>query len=85
MPRKIAIETKNLCGQRIRDERVGQGLTQTQFAARMELQGVLWDQKIVSRVELQLRAVMDYELEAAANVLGVSPNQLLYCEKCEER
>lgn len=74
-------EEKNVCGKRIKERRLELGLTQAQFAARMELEGILWDQKIVSRVELQLRTVMDFELQAVANVLDISLDQLIYGEK----
>lgn len=68
----------NICGPGIRQRRMELQISQVQFAARMDLQGVLWDQKIVSRVELQLRTVTDYELVAAANALHTTPEKLMH-------
>lgn len=81
MPRKTAIEKRNISGQRIKDRRLELELTQAQVAARMELQGIMWDQKIVSRVELQIRTVTDFELQAIANALDISLDELIYGEK----
>ena len=68
---------KNISGEKIKNVRMMRGLTQTQFGARMEVEGVIWDQKTVSSVELQHRALCDYELKAAAKVLETTVDNLL--------
>ena len=78
-------DEKNIYGQWIKQRRMELKLTQVQFAARMDLQGVLWDQKIVSRVELQERSVTDYELQAAANALDTTLEQLMHGKKKENK
>ena len=65
--RKIRDDSeKNICGAAIKRTRTVIGLTQTQLGELMEKQGVVWDQKTVSSVELQHRALCDYELKAVA-------------------
>ena len=71
---------KNISGAAIKRIRMERGLTQTQLGARMEVQGVTWDQKTVSSVELQHRALCDYELKAVANVLETTVSELLEIE-----
>lgn len=68
---------KNISGAAIKRRRIQQGLTQAQLGARMELQGILWDQKTVSCVELQTRSVYDYELIAMAQVLETTVDNLM--------
>ncbi len=68
---------KNISGTTIKKLRLGLGITQAQLSARMEIQGILWDQKTVSSVELQHRALYDYELKALAVALDTSVNALI--------
>ena len=76
--RKIRDDSeKNICGAAIKRTRTVIGLTQTQLGELMEKQGVVWDQKTVSSVELQHRALCDYELKAVAKCLGTTVNALL--------
>lgn len=68
---------KNISGATIKALRAKLGLTQAQFGVRMELQGVLWDQKTVSSVELQNRSICDYELRAVAQIFNITIDALL--------
>lgn len=68
---------KNICGKRIREERQKQKLSQTELANLLKAYGVLLDQKTMSRIELQLRLVTDFELMAFAKVLQVPMTDLL--------
>lgn len=76
-------EKKNVCGPQIKERRTELGITQAQLGARMQLRNIMWDQKTVSRLELQLRTVMDFELLQVANALECSVEQLLSGEKNE--
>lgn len=71
---------KNICGSAIKDMRVKMGLTQAQLGARMEVRGVLWDQKTVSCVELKTRAIYDYELKVLAEALETTVDELINAE-----
>lgn len=76
----------NLIGSRVRDRRLFLQLTQTQLAARLQLNGISLEQKAISRIELGERVVADYELLALSQVLGVSICWLLDtkepCQPC---
>ncbi|HIZ84266.1 MAG TPA: helix-turn-helix domain-containing protein [Firmicutes bacterium] len=76
----------NLIGSRVRDRRIFLHLTQTQLAARLQLDGISLEQKAISRIELGKRVVADYELLALSQVLGVSICWLLgvkeSCQPC---
>ena len=67
----------NISGATIKKVRLERGLTQAQLGARMETQGMLWEQKTVSSVELQRRALYDYELKAIAEALETSVDVFL--------
>lgn len=68
---------KNLCGKQVRFYRKMMHLTQTEFAAKLQVCDVILDQKAVSRIELEDRVVADYELWAIAEVLEVSIEDLI--------
>lgn len=75
---------KNVCGKRVREYRQQQQITQTELAARLQTCNVVLDQKAVSRIELELRVVADYELWALAKVLKVDMADLLELDLLEE-
>ena len=71
---------KNISGPRIREARLRRGLSQAELAARMQVAGVEIERDSISRVEIGLRFVPDYELPVYAQVLGVSAVWLLGLE-----
>ena len=71
---------KNLSGPRIREARLRRGLSQAELAARMQVAGVEIERDSISRVEIGLRFVPDYELPVYAQVLGGSAVWLLGLE-----
>ncbi len=73
---------KNLCGERIREARMKQRFSQSDLAARMQIEGVLLERDSISRVEIGTRFVTDYELKIFARVLKVKLEWLL--EESEE-
>lgn len=68
---------KNLCGDRIREARFKKRWSQSDLAAKMQLEGIVIEQDSISRVEIGTRFVPDYELPVYARVLGVSISWLL--------
>ena len=68
---------KNLCGNRIREARLRQRLSQYDLAARLQTQGILIEQDIISRIEIGTRFVADYEVKVLAKVLNVPLEWLL--------
>ena len=68
---------KNLCGNRIREARLRQRLSQYDLAARLQTQGILIEQDSISRIEIGTRFVADYEVKVLAKVLTVPLEWLL--------
>jgi transcriptional regulator with XRE-family HTH domain len=55
-------------------------LSQEQFAAKLQLEGLNLTQKAISRIETRDRVIADYELPTIAKILGVSVVELLGIE-----
>lgn len=68
---------KNLCGDRIRNERLKKRMTQMELAAKIQLQGITLERDSISRIEIGTRFVTDYELKLFAKVLNVTVDDLL--------
>lgn len=68
---------KNICGERLRQARVIQRLRQEDLAAKIQTQGVNMERDSISRIEIRMRFVSDFELKIFAKVLGVSVDWLL--------
>ncbi len=66
-----------MIGPRLRSLREAEGLTQAEFAARLQLAG--WDisRETLAKVESQVRCVTDRELVRFAEALEVEPTELL--------
>lgn len=62
----------NICGERIRQWRTDNGLTQEELAIKMQLHGLQLGQMAISRIETGKRLVADFELVIFSRVLGVS-------------
>ena len=67
----------NLCGEKIKEARKKEGLSQEMLAARLQTEGVNIERDSVSRIEIGTRFVADYELAALCKILRVSPQYLL--------
>ena len=68
---------KNLCGERIRESRVKQRISQANLAAMLQVEGVTIERDSISRIEIGTRFVADYELMIFSKILGVSVQWLL--------
>lgn len=68
---------KNVSGPRIREARIRRRLSQSDLAAKMQLEGIVIERDCISRVEIGTRFIPDYELPVYAKVLGVSIGWLL--------
>ena len=67
---------KNIVGPSIRRLRCQRGLTQDMLAARCSVRGLELSRGTLSKIEAQLRCVVDSELLALAGVLGVRLEEL---------
>lgn len=63
---------KNICGDRIREARVIMRMSQSDLAAKMQLEGVTLERDSISRIEIGTRFIADYELMVFSKVLNVS-------------
>lgn len=68
---------KNLCGDRIREARIKQRLSQSDLAAKIQVEGITIERDSISRIEIGTRFVADYELMIFARVLKVNVEWLL--------
>jgi transcriptional regulator with XRE-family HTH domain len=68
---------QNMIGPRLRSLREEEGLTQAEFAARLQIAG--WDisRETLAKVESQVRCVTDRELVRFAEALEIDPSELL--------
>ena len=73
---------KNLSGDKIREARLKQRLSQSDLAAKVQIAGVTLERDSISRIEIGTRFVTDYELKIFAKVLHVNVEWLL--EETEE-
>ncbi len=63
---------KNISGDRIHQARTTMRLSQSDLAARMQVNGVAIEREAISKIETGDRFVADYELVAFSKVLNVS-------------
>ena len=75
--RKQALGDLNIVGTRVEMARESQGMKQRELATQLKSRGVDMDQSGLSKLEGQIRHVMDYELSALADILNVSADWLL--------
>ncbi len=68
---------KNISGDKIREARVIQRLSQSDLAARLQVEGVTLERDSISRIEIGTRFVSDYELKIFAKVLNVNVEWLI--------
>ena len=69
--------SKNRIGQRVKELRKAQNLTQKTLAAKLQLAGSDFNDLAILRIEQGTRFVPDYEVVALAEVFNVSCEYLL--------
>lgn len=74
---------KNIIGRRVAEARqsCNPALTQDDLSGRLARLGIQLDRAAIAKIENNYRHVLDYELKALADVLGVGINWLLGDEK----
>ena len=68
---------KNICGDNVRLARLKLRLTQSDLAAKLQLEQVEIERDSISRIEAGTRFVADYELKILAKVLKTSVARLI--------
>jgi len=71
----------NASGERVRIAREKKGISQSQLAARLQVEGIQLNQKAISRIETGERIVADYEVIYLAKALNVDVLWLLLGEQ----
>lgn len=74
---------KNIIGKRLAEARqsCNPALTQDALSGRLARIGIQLDRAAIAKIENNYRYVLDYELKALSDVLGVSVNWLLEGDK----
>ena len=75
--RKLDLGNRNMIGARVTQARKAKGMKQVELLAKLQLAGVDLSVPALSLLEGQKRPVSDFELNALANILGVSVDWLL--------
>lgn len=70
----------NVCGSRIKKARKKANLSQEELASKLQLNGLFVTQNVISRIEIGVRIVPDYELIYLAKALGVTVYYLIGLE-----
>lgn len=70
-------DNRNVISKQLKIARVKAGLTQEQLAAKMQVLNVNIDQKMISKIENNMRFVTDYEFASLCQILKVSEKDLL--------
>ena len=68
---------RNVCGEKIRAMRIKSRMSQSDLAARLQVEGVMMERDSISRIESGTRFVADFELCIFAQVFGVEVGSLL--------
>lgn len=80
--RKFQFEGKNnVSGDRIRQLRVLARLSQAELAAKMQTEGAIVEQDVISRIESGRRLVTDYELFVLTRIFNTSSDWLIGADK----
>ena len=79
-PRRKGYGDKNICGANVERIRKQRGMKQATLAAKMQLLGVDINLSSLSKLEGQMRIATDIELNAIAQILGVSMEELVRTE-----
>lgn len=75
--RKLELGERNMVGARVTEARLVKGMKQKELLAKLQTEGIEISTPALSLLEGQKRPVMDFELNALADILGVSVDWLL--------
>ena len=79
--RKQALGDRNIVGARVEQRRKAIGMKQKDLLTQLQIRGIDLNASALSKLEGQLRSVLDFELISISDVLGVSVNWLLGIEE----
>ena len=76
-PRTLELGRRNIIGARVTAARLSKGMKQKELLAKLQTEGIEISSPALSLLEGQKRPVMDFELNALADILDVSVEWLL--------
>ena len=80
--RQFQFEGKNnVSGDRIRELRLRARLSQADLAAKMQTEGAIVEQDVISRIESGRRLVTDYELLVLTRIFDTTSDWLIGADK----
>lgn len=80
--RKFQFEGRNnVSGDRIRELRLRARLSQADLAAKMQTEGAIVEQDVISRIESGRRLVTDYEVLVLTRIFDISADWLIGADK----
>jgi len=77
MKQRTNANGKNLIGERLRELRMKNGLSQRDLARELQLIGIDMDKNVITRIETDKRYVTDFELQALKEIFNVSYDYLI--------
>ena len=78
MPKKLSEDgTKNVIGERIRELRIKNKMSQEELMGKLQLMGFDSERGVIKRIESGSRFVSDIELQALAKLFGVTYEYLI--------
>ena len=75
--RKLPLGTRNMVGANVTKARTKRGMKQADLLSKLQVSGIDISMPALSLLEGQKRPVSDYELNALADILGVSIDWLM--------
>ena len=77
MKQRINSTGKNLIGERLKELRKINNLSQRDLARELQLVGMDMDKNVITRIETNKRYVTDFELQALKQIFNVSYDYLI--------
>ena len=84
MKQRINANGKNLIGERLKELRNRNGLSQRDLARELQLIGIDMDKNVITRIETNKRYVTDFELQAIKQIFGITYEYLIDGVKQDE-
>lgn len=67
----------NICGKKVHELRKDMGISQREFAEKLQVYGLDMDKNAIQRIECGKRFVTDIEIKVLAEILKVSVDNLI--------
>jgi transcriptional regulator with XRE-family HTH domain len=72
----IGVDKRNIIGMRIKEIRKKKHISQEELSTDLETHRIHMDRTVISRIENGTREIVDFEIKAIADALGVKIQEL---------